>query len=93
MRSDKKNTFRLMREQHQVSPAAKERVKEFNQLKKSLLGALESGRKTIPELAQATGMTLNEVSYNLLTLRKFGFVKEGEIDDMDEYYYYELKKQ
>jgi len=32
------------------------------------------------------------VVYNLMTLVKFGFVKIGDIDDMDEYYTYKLNK-
>jgi len=33
------------------------------------------------------------VMYYLMTLRKYGDVETGEIDDMDEYYSYKRKKK
>jgi len=53
---------------------------------------LKEGDYTIPELAAKTGLPLEIVTYNLMTLRKYGDVITGELDDMDEYFYYKLKQ-
>ena len=37
-------------------------------------------------------MPSDEVVYYLMSLVKYGFVKTGDIDDMDEYYTYKLNK-
>jgi hypothetical protein len=37
-------------------------------------------------------MPTHEVMYYLMSLVKYGLVKTGDIDDMDEYYSYKLNK-
>jgi predicted Rossmann fold nucleotide-binding protein DprA/Smf involved in DNA uptake len=93
MTTAKKNTIKIIKEQRTVSEQAKERRKTYADIRKRLLKALEEGPMTIPELAGETGLSAHEVTYYLMTLRKYGEVVTGEVDDDDEYYYYELKKQ
>ena len=47
---------------------------------------------TVKQLAEKNGMPTHETMYYLMSLVKFGFVKTGDIDDMDEYYTYKLNK-
>ena len=88
-----KKTIDVMKEKRTVSPEVKERIKAFNKLKKLILKSLESGEKTIPEIAKEIELDSDLVTYNLMTLLKYGFIEAGEIDDDDEYYYYKLKEK
>lgn len=66
---------------------------EFVRMKNKISDVLETGFKTIPELAEATNLPIHEVTYNIMSLRKFGYIIEtGEVDDLDEYCFYKLKK-
>ena len=88
-----KKTIDVMKEKRTVSPEVKERNKAFNKLKKGILKSLASGKKTIPEIANELELDSNTITYNLMSLLKYGFVITGEIDDDDEYYYYKLKEK
>ncbi len=88
-----KKTIDVMKEKRRVSPEVKERIKAFNKLKKLILKSLASGEKTIPEIAKEIELDSDLITYNLMTLLKYGFIEAGEIDDDDEYYYYKLKEK
>jgi len=62
-------------------------------MKRSIRQALEDGPMTIPELADKLGMDKADATYYVMSLRKYGLITAGEQDDMDEYFYYHLKKQ
>ena len=66
-------------------------MKEFRRIKKMILEALKPEPMTIPEIADKTGLQKDVVTYNLMTLRKFGEIETDRVDDMDEYYYYRIK--
>ena len=66
--------------------------KEYNRIKKLILKSLESEAKTIPQIAGETELPPDVVTFYLMTLRKYGSIETGEIDDMDEYFSYKLKK-
>jgi len=53
------------------------------------LGEEES---TIAQLSEKLSMPKYEVLYHVTSLVKFGFLQIGEIDDMDEYYSYKIKR-
>ena len=76
-----------------VPEAVKERRKENNRIDKLILKSLEAGEKTIPQIAKETQLPEDVVTYNLMTLRKYGKLETGEIDDMDEYFSYKLKQK
>ena len=92
MEIEKGKTYKVLREKREVSQAAKDNLKQFSRIKKSILDALQENDMTINELSQKLMMTKNEVVYYLLTLVKYGFVQIGEVDDMDEYFTFKIKK-
>ena len=71
---------------------ARERVKVYNAARKQIKRALEGKELTIPEIAEETGMEQEDVTYYLMTMRKFGEVDFVDDDDVDEYYSYRLKE-
>ena len=92
MEVEKGKTFKYLREKREVPQAAKENLKQFIRIKKEILDALKEKEMTIEELTQKLGRPKHEVVFYLMTLVKYGNVKTGSIDDMDEYYSYKLIK-
>jgi hypothetical protein len=92
MEIEKGKTYKYLREKREVSQTAKDNLKQFIKIRKSILDALQEGDLTIDQLTQKLNMPKNEVVFYLMSLVKFGYVQTGAIDDMDEYYSYKLKK-
>lgn len=92
MEAEKGKTYKYLREKREVSEKAKENLKNFTRIKKSILDALREEDLTVDQLTQKMNMPEAEVFYYLMTLVKYGFVQTGAIDDMDEYFSYKLKK-
>lgn len=86
-------TINIIKEKRQIPEQAKQRRKTYADIRKKLMQALEEEGKTIPELASETGISIDQVTYNLMTMRKYGDVVTGQVDDDDAYFYYELKKK
>ena len=86
----RQRTVKLIKETRKVTAQARANLKEFNRAKKAILRDLASGAKTIPEIAASTGMSKSSVTYYLMTLLKYNKVEAGEMDDLDQYYYYRL---
>ena len=76
-----------------VSDEVKAKRKEFNRIKKLILKALAPGPKSIPQLAEEIELSIDVITFHLMTLRKYGDIETGEIDDMDEYFSYKLKQK
>ncbi|MEA3445503.1 MAG: hypothetical protein U9R19_12355 [Bacteroidota bacterium] len=93
MEVEKGKTINYIKEKRTVSEKVKESRKEFARIKKLIISALKDGPKSIPQIAKETGLQLDVVTYNLMTLRKYGEIEAGEIDDMDEFFIYELKQK
>jgi len=85
-------TIDIAKKERQVPAAVKEELKQFNRMKRSIRQALADGPLTIPELADKLNITKAEATYYLMSPRKYGIVTAGEQDDMDEDYFYQLKK-
>ena len=86
-------TAKYLREKLGGSPQqAKDNLKEFNGIKKQMLEALKEEDLTVKQMSEKINMPLDQVMYYLMSLVKYGFVKTGDIDDMDEYYTYKLNK-
>ena len=85
-------TVDLAKKERQVPAPVKDNLKQFNRMKRSIRQALEEGPLTIPELADKLNIEKDEATYYLMSMRKYGLVTAGEQDDMDEYFYYQLKK-
>lgn len=93
MEVEKGKTAKYLREKLGGIPEqAKENLKEFSGIKKKMLEALANEDLTVKQLAEKIQMPTHEVVYYLMSLVKYGFVKTGEVDDMDEYYTYKLNK-
>lgn len=88
----KGSTAKYLRDKQGVSQQAKDNLKEFTRIKKTMLDALAEEDLTIAQLTEKLGMPQDEVVYYLMSLVKYGFVKTGDVDDMDEYYTYKLIK-
>jgi predicted Rossmann fold nucleotide-binding protein DprA/Smf involved in DNA uptake len=73
-----------------IPQQAKDNLKEYNGIKKQMLDALKVEDLTVKQMSEKINMPTDEVMYYLMSLVKYGFVKTGDIDDMDEYYTYKL---
>ncbi len=91
MEVEKGKTAKYLKEKRPVPREVTEQLKYFTRIKKSILNALKEGDKTIPQLAEILAIPKDEVVFQLMSLLKYGFVETGEIDDMDEYFYYKIK--
>ncbi|NOQ27352.1 MAG: hypothetical protein GQ564_18475 [Bacteroidales bacterium] len=85
-------TIDIIKKKRIVSDDVKEKIKSFNKIKRLILKSLETAEKTVPQIAQEIGLPLDVVTYHLMTLQKYGNIEAGDVDDMDEYYFYKLKK-
>ena len=92
MEIEKGKTAKYLRDKRPVSQEIKDSLKEFTRMKKAMLDALKEDDLTIGQLSQKLNVPKDEVVYHLMSLIKFGFVQTGEVDDMDEYFSYKLKK-
>ncbi len=91
MEIEKGKTAKYLKEKRPVPPEVTEHLKYFTKMKKLLLNALKEGEKTVPQLSEELKLPKDEVMFQLMSLLKYGFVETGEIDDMDEYFYYKIK--
>ena len=91
-KSSPPRTIDIVKKERQIPAAVKEELKQFNRMKRTIRQALSEGPLTIPELADKLTISKAEATYFLMSLRKYGLVTAGEQDDMDEYYFYQLKK-
>ncbi|MCD6564470.1 MAG: hypothetical protein J7K53_00855 [Bacteroidales bacterium] len=89
---DNKNTFKILREKRGVPEHVKEFMKADNKIKREIKQALKEEPRTIKQIAKITGLQGDVVTYYLMTMIKYGEIIPGEMDDMDEYYLYTLKK-
>ncbi len=87
--SDRKSYLQKKKEIGQVSPALLEEAKEQSRVKTAILNTLKNGPMTLPEISSATGLDLRTTVYYVMTLRRYGQVKDGEAKG--DYYSYALK--
>ncbi len=92
MEEKKANTYKIKRETNPVSQKAKDNLKHFNALKKSILEAIGEEEVSVKQVAEKIKMSNDETLYYMMSLLKFGFIQVVGIDDMDEYYIYKIKK-
>ena len=91
MEVEKGKTAKYLKEKRPVPKEVTAQLKFRVKLKKRFLNTLKEGEKTIPQLAEKLKLPKDEVMFQLMSLLKYGFVVTGEIDDMDEYFYYKIK--
>jgi len=66
------------------------KVEKLDGKGKRILQALEVRQMSIPEIAEETKIPASEVTYRLMSLRKYGYVKDTDEINEDEYYEYAL---
>ena len=72
-----KSPLALLRERRGgMSEELKEYYKEQQRVRKLLREALKSGAKTVPELAQATGLGKPSTLWHVMAMRRYGAVIE-----------------
>lgn len=89
----KERTIDIIKQERKVSPEVLENRKIFSRNRKAIMEALKEGPKTIPQVAAEIQLSLPDTTFYMMTLFKFGDVEVNGLDDMDEYYFYELKKK
>jgi hypothetical protein len=89
----KEKTIDIIKQERKVSPQVLEDRKTYSRNRKAIMEALKAGPKTIPQVAAETQLPLPDTTYFMMALFKFGDVVVESLDDMDEYYFYELKKK
>ena len=57
-----------------------------------ILESLKQEQKSISQIAEDTNLSLPVTTYHVMTLVKYGYVNPTEMDEMDEFYFYELIK-
>ncbi len=88
---DKEKTLKYIKQKFKVSEEKVAETREFMKIRKAIAKALSEGPKTIPQIAETMNLPLKDVTYNVMTCRKYGYIEEtGEVSD-DDYYFYELK--
>jgi predicted Rossmann fold nucleotide-binding protein DprA/Smf involved in DNA uptake len=92
MEIEKGKTYKYLREKKEVPQAAKENMKQFSKIKKTILDSLRESDMTIDQLTKKINLPKDEVVFWVMSLMKYGHIQTGEIDDMDEYFSYKLKK-
>jgi predicted transcriptional regulator len=72
----------------------REIVREEPYMRNRILKLLEDGALTIPEIAQALGSPTAEVTYWVMGMRKYGYVREEkEVSDEGYYRYQAIERE
>lgn len=78
------------REQVEENQAA---LKDQLSVRKTLRRVLQGEPRSIPDIAQNTGLPAHEVLWHVNAMKKYGEVVEDGMDDDFEYYLYRLAKE
>ena len=68
-------------------------LKEQQGVRKMLRGAMKAGPRTIPQLAEATGLPSHKVLWHVTAMKKYGLVIEEGLNEDYEYYLYALSEE
>jgi predicted transcriptional regulator len=72
-----------------ISKELKEYFNTQQRVRKALKAALQSGPKTVPEIARESGLDSTGVLWHLMAMRRYGEVTDGP--EQDGYVLYRLK--
>ena len=64
---------------------------DYHGLKRKILNSLMDKTKTIPQISEETGIPVQQVTYILMTARKYGEIEETEEISDDECFFYQIK--
>ncbi len=84
-------TFKKLKETKTVPDSLRASMKAYNKIKRQIKEALKDGEKNINDIAKFTNLSSDIVTYNLMTMLKYGDIVAGEMDEDDEFYFYKLK--
>lgn len=83
-----------LRAQHRKSvKTAQVMLKEQQTARKAISRAIQGGPKSVPQIAEATGIPAHEVLWHVAAMKKYGLIKEEGLDEDYEYYLYSLVKE
>ncbi len=82
----------IEKEKEEIKKETERKMKELPEIWTNILKTLETEQKSIPQIADELNLPQPVVTYNIMTLVKYGYIIPGEMDEMDEYYLYELQK-
>ena len=78
---EKKEAMKKLRESRKdIIKATATRVKENRKAIKAIKEQLQAEARTVPEIAEATGLASSEVLWFIATLKKYGEILEGDKD-------------
>ncbi|NWF83432.1 MAG: winged helix-turn-helix domain-containing protein [Bryobacteraceae bacterium] len=72
-----------------VTQERKDWQKEQRDYSKAISGVLEKGARTVPEIAEASGLPSDKILWHLMAMKKYG--KIAEAGRSGDYFRYELK--
>lgn len=72
-----------------VTQERKDWQKEQRDYAKAISAALEKGPRTVPEIAQASGLPSHKILWHVMAMKKYG--KIAEADRAGDYYRYVLR--
>lgn len=85
-----KRPIEILRErQGGISKELKEYFNDQQRVRKALRAALQSGPKTVPQIASESGIASQDVLWHLMAMRRYGDVTDGP--EQDGYVLYQLK--
>lgn len=68
-------------------------MKEYPLIWKDILNSIGDGKKTIPEISEEVTSEIEVITYNLMTMNKYGIVEPAGVDEDDAYFYYKVKNR
>ena len=84
--------LKRLRQEHQDTVArAQARLKEQKAIRRQICQAMRGAPKTVPEVAEATGLPANQVLWHLTAMKKYDLAVETGM--CGEYYLYQLAEE
>lgn len=84
--------LKKLREEHKETVARTQALlKEQKKVNQQICQAIQENARTVPEVAQATGLPAHEVLWHITAMKKYGLVLETGMGD--EYYLYQTAKE
>ena len=85
----KAETLKRLREQHKETVARTQaRFKDQRAIRRQISDVLHNGPKTVPAVAEATGLPASQVLWHITAMKKYDLVAEAGM--CEEYFTYQL---
>jgi predicted Rossmann fold nucleotide-binding protein DprA/Smf involved in DNA uptake len=84
--------LKQLREEHKETTAgAQARLKEQQAIRRQICQVMRDAPKTVPEVAEATGIPADQVLWHITAMKKYDLAVETGMDG--EYYQYQLVQE